>query len=84
MARHPRSSHEPSDRDRTLPVVAPASGICRHLRSKSMFIDVEPDPTIPSMSDGFVWCTHSMNCLGPDGRVADRDTCRHGRRCFDD
>jgi hypothetical protein len=28
-----------------------------------MFVEAEPDPTVPSMSDGFYWCTHTMNCL---------------------
>ena len=59
---------------------------CRRLRSKGMFLDIERGPEdewLPSMSDGFVWCTHTQNCLGPDGRVADRDTCRSGRDCFE-
>ena len=56
---------------------------CRSLRSKGMFIEVEPDPTVPSMSDGFVWCSHTMNCLGPDGQVADQETCSPGRSCFE-
>lgn len=57
--------------------------LCRRLRWKGQFIDAPADPDLPSMSDGFVWCTHSMNCLGPDGAVADRETCRLGRPCFE-
>lgn len=57
--------------------------VCRRLRWKGMFIDVAPDPTIPNTSDGFFWCTHTMNCLGPDGKVAERDSCREGRRCYE-
>jgi hypothetical protein len=53
------------------------------MHAKGMFIDVEPDLSIPSMSDGFVWCTHTMNCLGPDGKVADQETCRPGRSCYE-
>jgi hypothetical protein len=59
---------------------------CRRLRSKGMFIEIERAPAdaeIPSMSDGFVWCTHTHNCLGPDGRVADVDTCLPGRACWE-
>ena len=59
---------------------------CRRLRSKGMFIEIErtaADADVPSMSDGFVWCTHTQNCLGPDGRVADVDTCLPGRRCWE-
>lgn len=35
------------------------------------------------IDDGFVWCTHSMNCLGPDGVVASKEHCREGRGCFE-
>ena len=59
---------------------------CRRLRWKGMFIDVERGPEdewLPSMSDGFVWCTHSHNCLGPDGRVAAPDSCVAGRGCYE-
>ncbi|HUG43142.1 MAG TPA: hypothetical protein VMN76_02770 [Acidobacteriota bacterium] len=57
--------------------------LCKRLRSKGMFVNVAPDPTIPNTSDGFFWCTHSMNCLGPDGQVADAERCRPGRSCFE-
>lgn len=57
--------------------------ICKHLRSKGMFINSEPDPTVPNTSDGFYWCIHSMTCLGPDGEVADDQRCRAGRKCFE-
>ena len=59
---------------------------CRRLRSKGMFIEIErnaADAESPSMSDGFVWCTHTQNCLGPDGRVADVDACVPGRACWE-
>ncbi len=60
---------------------------CRHLRSKGMFIEIEPDlgeSGVPSMTTGFVWCVHSQNCLGPDGRVAEYATCVRGRSCHED
>jgi hypothetical protein len=54
---------------------------CRFLRSKGMFIDSEPDPTVPSSGEPIYWCVHTMNCLGPDGAVADREHCQPGRAC---
>jgi hypothetical protein len=48
-----------------------------------MFIDVEPDPTIPNMRDGLYWCSRTMTCLGPDGRVADEESCCEGRGCHE-
>ncbi len=58
---------------------------CRYLRAKGMFIEVESYPTettIPSMKTGFVWCVHSQNCLGPDGKVAGYESCVAGRNCY--
>jgi len=57
--------------------------MCKRLRSKGMFIEAEPDPTVPNTSDGFYWCTHSMNCLGPDGSVVGKEQCQAGRTCFE-
>jgi hypothetical protein len=57
--------------------------LCRRLRSKGMFVDAEPDPTVPNMSDGFFWCIQTMTCLGPDGKVAESESCRSGRRCYE-
>ena len=63
--------------------------LCRRLRWKTMFMALAPvgpgadlDPQ-HDIDDGFVWCTHSMNCLGPDGAVASKETCRLGRTCFE-
>lgn len=56
---------------------------CRRLRSKGMFVDAERDPTVPRGNDGFFWCTHTMNCLGPDGKVTHVDKCQAGRGCFE-
>ena len=57
--------------------------VCRRLRSKTMFYQAEPDPTVPSSNDNSYWCTHSMNCMGPDGDVAQPEACRSGRGCFE-
>ncbi len=57
--------------------------LCRRLRTKTMFYQAEPDPTVPRSNDTSYWCTHSMNCMGPDGEVAGPETCRPGRGCFE-
>jgi hypothetical protein len=46
-------------------------------------VEVEPDPNVSHTSDGFFWCTHTMNCLGPDGKAADREACHPSRGCFE-
>lgn len=56
--------------------------LCRHLRWKGLFVGGERDPAVPNPSDGFCWCVHTQNCLGPDGAVADRESCGPARSCF--
>ncbi len=56
---------------------------CRRLRSKEMFIEVEPDPGVPHFGSGIFWCSHTQNCLGPDGAVADLESCKPGRACYE-
>ena len=56
---------------------------CRRLRWKGMYVDAEPDATVPCPSDGFCWCAVTAGLLGPDGRPAERDTCTGQRVCFE-
>ncbi len=58
--------------------------VCRHIRSKEMFYEFEgqPDP-IHASGSGIYWCIHTQNCLGPDGRVAEAESCQPGRKCFE-
>jgi hypothetical protein len=56
---------------------------CRLLRSKWMFIEVEPDPSVPASDSGICWCVHTQNCLGPDGQVASAESCKSGRACYE-
>lgn len=60
-----------------------SKSICRRLRNKGMFVDVEPDTEISNMGNEFCWCTHTMNCLGPDGKVAEIESCQPDRNCFE-
>ncbi|MBI4481374.1 MAG: hypothetical protein HY652_00650 [Acidobacteria bacterium] len=57
--------------------------VCRCLRWKGMFIDAEPDPTVPPCNDRLFWCMHTQTCLGPDGQVAEPEQCKPGRGCYD-
>jgi hypothetical protein len=56
---------------------------CWRLRSKNMFVNAVPEPGIPQASDGFFWCTHTMNCMGPDGKVANTRSCVPDRACYE-
>jgi len=63
--------------------VTKAAPRCARLRWKGMFVDVEPDPSIPNMRDGLFWCSVTMTCLGPDGKVCAEDRCDERRACYD-
>lgn len=56
---------------------------CRRLRWKGMFIEVEPDPEVPTSTDGLCWCSRTQTCLGPDGGVVEGDKCGPHRECFE-
>jgi len=49
-----------------------------------MFIDVEPDPTVPPSNDQIYWCSQTQVCVGPDGKVAAPAACHPGRSCYSD
>jgi hypothetical protein len=55
---------------------------CANLRWKGLFIDAVWDPTVQPSNDRAFWCQHTLNCLGPDGKVCDHDDCQPGRECY--
>jgi hypothetical protein len=56
--------------------------VCRCLRAKTMFYQVEPVAgEEPSALEGPFWCLRTQSALGPDGNVADAEQCRPGRGC---
>ena len=38
---------------------------CRLIRSKWMFIEAEPDPTVPRSGTSICWCVHTQKVHGP-------------------
>lgn len=49
--------------------------LCSYMRWKGMFIWAERDATVGPTSDGFFWCQHTQNCLGPDGQLVEPSRC---------
>jgi hypothetical protein len=56
---------------------------CRMLRSKWMFIEAEPDHTVPRSGASICWCVHTQKCMGPDGQVVTPHACTSERDCFE-
>ncbi len=73
----------------SLNVLIQTGEVCRCLREKKMFYeaqvgavsggrDILPEP---SGATGPFWCAQTQSLLGPDGQVADTESCRPGRSC---
>ena len=52
---------------------------CRFLRCKEMFIDTGRDFHVSQSGSGIYWCSHTQNCVGPDGQTVTLEDCRWGR-----
>jgi hypothetical protein len=71
-------------------------GLCRHIRSKGMIVNIDESPENQSTQknylavdthalayDGTVWwCTATSKTIGPDDRPCDSDRCQKGRTCY--
>lgn len=57
--------------------------LCGYLRWKGMYIWGERDPAVGPTNDGFFWCQHTQNCLGPDGKLVEPTHCDSTqRKCY--
>lgn len=52
--------------------------VCQCLRSKVLFYQVEG---AEASAEGPFWCVHTQSLIGPDGQIADAESCRPGRGC---
>ena len=82
-----KSAHVPVVRD----------GLCTHLRSKGMLVNIGERPENDSSQrqllaadsntmawDGTVWwCDQTSKTVGPDDRPCHRDRCAGGRVCYE-
>ena len=57
--------------------------VCRLLRWKAMFIEAESVPTVPPSNDRSFWCAQTQVVTGPDGQVAEPESCSPNRSCYD-
>jgi hypothetical protein len=83
----PRSQHDPRVR----------YGLCRHIRSKGMIINIGEKPENDSSRRQFLavdkntldwdgttwWCQQSGKTVGPDDRPCYDERCVAGRPCFE-
>jgi hypothetical protein len=60
---------------------------CEFIRWKGLFLDHSESGSDTGTQedherDHIYWCMLTMNCLGPDGQVADGQTCNSFRSCY--
>jgi hypothetical protein len=63
----------------------PLERVCRHLRSKAIYVagNMEPPPEIESMGSGHCWCSMTQHVFGPDDQQVDRRGCNSSRVCYE-
>jgi hypothetical protein len=63
----------------------PLEAVCRHLRSKAIFVagQMEPPAEIERMGSGHCWCNLTQHVLGPDDGQVDRRGCNSVRACYE-
>lgn len=57
--------------------------ICQHLRSKTYYYQADGQEMAAS-AIGAYWCLKTMRPDGPDLELAEPETCRAGRECFEE
>jgi hypothetical protein len=63
----------------------PLPVVCRHLRSKAIYVSgqMEPPAEIEKLGSGHCWCNWTQHILGPDDQLVDRGGCNSGRTCYE-
>jgi hypothetical protein len=64
----------------TLNALIRSGEVCQCLREKKMFYQADEE-ALAGSPEGPFWCALTQSLLGPDGQVADAQSCRPGRSC---
>lgn len=95
MAKSHRTETTSATPGRSAYVPVVRDGLCRHIRSKGMIVNIDESPENQSTRrnylavdphaldwDGTVWwCASTSKTIGPDDRPCDAGRCVEGRRC---
>ena len=63
--------------------------ICRHLRTKKMYIPAQEDDVFSAAGEkseqpSHCWCNRTLTEVGMDDRLASLETCDSARPCFEE
>ncbi|HEX3725673.1 MAG TPA: hypothetical protein VHV08_05495 [Pirellulales bacterium] len=63
----------------------PLDRVCRHLRSKAIFVSgqLEPPAELEHTGSGHCWCNFTQHILGPDDQLVNRRECHSARPCYE-
>jgi len=62
--------------------------LCKHLRTKSLFIGRRPEEAFAEkegddVTPSHFWCNRTQSVVGVDGRPAHKAACSPSRSCFE-
>jgi len=65
------------------------NNVCKHLRTKKMFIPEEADEVFAVAGNAFLhcshcWCNRTLTETGPDDRQVQLQVCNPSRSCFEE
>ena len=65
------------------------TNVCRHLRTKKMFIPALAEPVSNTSAQdvehsAHYWCNCTLTETGPDDQHVGAESCRSGRLCFEE
>jgi len=65
------------------------SDICRHLRTKKMYVPAQADELFTETAEetgpsGHCWCNRTLTEVGPDNRQVGFQVCSRSRPCFEE
>jgi hypothetical protein len=63
----------------------PVQTVCRHLRSKAIYVSgqLEPPAELEATGSGHCWCNQTSHILGPDSQLVERRSCNSNRPCYE-
>lgn len=58
--------------------------LCRHLRTKKMYLSFDEEPDYSASTTAVFWCMRTLSVVGPDdAQACAEDCCRPGRACYE-
>jgi hypothetical protein len=65
------------------------TNVCKHLRTKKMYVPAQADEVFAADESGYqhcghCWCNRTLSEVGPDDRQVEMQVCNPTRSCFEE